>query len=196
MDAMGYLVVVILVLVAVVVYLAYRSGSASRRSQRAPIDPLRKDSGGIDPRRIKVGDIVGHDGHDFMVRGTITLDQDGFVWWEHHLDDVSIRRWLSVEDDEELELCLWEGVLAPELAPGAASLNHGGAAYALAEQGRAHYTSAGATGTAPTGEMEFYDYAAGDRRLSFERYGGETWEVSVGTVVNERSLDIYPSAAA
>jgi hypothetical protein len=191
-GALVGLVVLAVVVVAVVVVL---QRSRSTATTAAPGDPLRKDSRGIDPRRIKVGDVIAHEGRDFLVRGSLTFDQDGFVWHEHHLDDTAVRRWLSVEDDEELELCLWTAVSAPALAPGDPEVTWDGVAYTREEHGQARFTAAGSTGTGPEGAVEYYDYAAGEKRLSFERYGtAGDWEVAVGEVVNERALDIYPSA--
>lgn len=186
------LVVLAVVVVAVIVM---RQRSKPPAAATAPGDPLRKDSRGIDPRRIKVGDVIAHEGRDFLVRGSLAFDQDGFVWHEHHLDDTSVRRWLSVEDDEELEVCLWTAVAAPALTPGAAEVEWDGTTYTRDEHGHARFTATGSTGTAPEGTVEYYDYAAGGRRLAFERYGtAGDWEVAVGEVVNERALDIYPSA--
>ena len=192
----GLLAVLVVVAIAAAVWWFWRrSQEAAAQAAAAPVDPLRKDARGIDPRKIKVGDVVAHEGRDFLVRGTLAFDQDGFRWQEHHLDDASVRRWLSVEDDEELELCLWTAVTAPGLAPGAASVDWDGTTYQREEHGRATFTASGATGTAPTGTVEYYDYASGDRRLSFERYGSSgDWEVGVGEVVNERTLDIYPTS--
>lgn len=192
----GVVVVVVIVAVVVAVVLVLRNRQAAAAEPAPPADPLRKDSRGVDPRRIKVGDVVHHEGRDFLVRGTLAFVQDGFEWQEHHLDDASVRRWLSVEDDEELELCLWTAVTAPDLQPGPSELTWDGTAFTRDEHGRAEFRATGATGTGPTGTVEYYDYAAGERRLSFERYGTSTdWEVGVGEVVNERSLDIYPTSA-
>src|SRR5687768_9308664 len=156
----------------------YRKQQAASAAPAAPVDPLRKDSRGIDPRKLKVGDVVGHEGRDFLIRGTLAFEEDGYRWQEHHLDDTTTRRWLSVEDDEELELCLWTAVLAPDLTPGAAELSYDGTSYTRKESGRATFTATGSTGTGPTGSVEYVDYVAGSKRLSFERYtaGGE-WEV-------------------
>ena len=193
MEALGLLVLVALVAaaVAIVVLLTRRKGPSA---PTPPADPLRKTARGIDPRQISVGSVVNYDGRDFLVRGTLDLNQDGFTWQEHHLDDASVRRWLSVEDDEELEICLWEVVQAPELEPGAPQLDYGGTTYTLDEHGTAQYRASGSTGTAATGSVEYYDYSAGASRLAFERYGSASWEVSTGQVVNERELDIYPAA--
>lgn len=189
------LLLVVAAAVGAYVWWTRQQAAAKAKATTAPVDPLRKDSRGIDPRKIKVGDVVAHEGRDFLVRGTLAFDQDGFVWQEHHLDDTITRRWLSVEDDEELELCLWESVNAPELQPGANELVHDGVTYRKDEQGRAMFTATGSTGTAPAGTAEFVDYEAGAKRLSFERFGTEgDWEIGVGEVVNERTLDIYPTS--
>lgn len=193
----GILVVLVLVAVGVGIWWWLQQRKKAAAATAAPAaDPLRKDSRGIDPRKIKVGDVVAHEGRDFLVRGTLEFDQDGFRWQEHHLDDTSVRRWLSVEDDEELEICLWTAIDAPELAPGAAELAWEGTTYVREEQGRASFTASGSTGTGPTGTVDYVDYAAGPKRLSFERYGtAGDWEVGIGEVVNERSLDIYPTTS-
>ncbi len=66
--------------------------------------------------------------------------------------------------------------------------------YELDERGKANYTSEGVTGASGGGKAEFADYMKGDERLSFERYGDDGgWEISVGRVISEHALDIYPS---
>ncbi len=62
-----------------------------------------------DPYAIGVGDIISYAGGiDHVVRGTITLDEEGYRWHEHLLDGSTGRRWLTVENDEgELEMTLW-----------------------------------------------------------------------------------------
>ncbi len=188
--------IVLLVLAAVavaVVILARRAQRAQKAQAPEVVDPFRADPRGISARSIGVGAVVTHEGRDWVVRGTLELEEDGFTWHEHHLDDAKTRRWLSVEDDEELEVCLWERVLAPELEPGPPALEHAGVAYTLDEHGRARYRATGTTGTPPEGSVEYYDYVADRQRLSCERFGGEGWEVSVGRVVDEHELDIYPA---
>lgn len=149
----------------------------------------------MDPRRIGVGDVVHYDGRDFIVRGTLELEEGGFRWHEHFLDDVEVRRWLSVEEDEELEICLWQKVTAPQLTPGAAELDYQSERYALQERGRASYRASGTTGTGPSGHVDYVDYAAGEKRLAFERFGDGGWEVSVGHLVPPYLVDIYPRPA-
>ena len=170
-----------------------RRRSAADVEPRPRVDPFGADEGRVDPREIKVGDILGIHGSDFVVRGTLRFDQSGFTWQEHFIDDVHNRRWLSVEDDEGLELCLWERHAPGVGEPGSPEITVDGVAYRLTEHGTAAFTSEGATGVAPSGRAEYFDYAAGDRRLSFERFGTDSWEVSTGQVLTVRDVQVFPT---
>lgn len=185
-------VLVVVVAVAVAVAVALRRARAARRPPPPRTDPFATEAARPDPRDLKVGDVVAFEGRDYVVRGTIRLDQSGYSWEEHLLDDARRRVWLSVEDDEGLELCLWDRVSGSALDPGPATVGYDGLEFRLTERGRATFRSEGATGTAASGDMEYVDYAAGDDRLSFERFGQTSWEVSRGRVVGERELTIYP----
>jgi hypothetical protein len=176
---------------ALVWYLRRRSQASAPPPPR--VDPFGADEGRVDPRQIKVGDIVAIAGSDFVVRGTLRFDQSGFLWQEHFIDDVHNRRWLSVEDDEGLELCLWERHAPGVGEPGPPEMAVDGVAYRLMEHGTAAFTSEGTTGVAPSGRAEYFDYEAGDRRLTFERFGTDSWEVSTGTVLGVRDVQVFPT---
>lgn len=187
------LLVVLAVAAGIVIWALRRSQPKSEA--RPPVDPFRADEGRVDPREIKVGDVLTIEGSDFVVRGTLRFDQSGFTWAEHFIDDVRNRRWLSVEDDEGLELCLWERQPAATEAPGAPEMEFGGVTYRLQEHGNATFTSEGTTGTAASGHLEYFDYEAGDRRLGFERFGTASWEVSAGRVLSDREVQVFPTTA-
>ena len=193
---MRFFLVVLLLAAAVGAAIAFWRARQERLAREQPAaprtDPFAADAGRPDPRRLKIGDVVAYDGRDYVVRGTIRLEQSGFAWDEHLLDDTRGRIWLSVEDDEGLELCIWDRLSGSPLEPGPADLSHDGVDYRLQERGEATFRSEGTTGTASAGSMEYADYAAGGRRLSFERFGAATWDVSRGRVVGERELTIYP----
>ena len=174
-----------------VVWLRGRSGTGDDRPALATAPQPPAPSG---VRTLKLGDVVNLEGADFIVEGTLRLEQDGFRWEEHRLVDGERSRWLSVEDDEGLEVAVWERAPAGELAPGAERITHDGVAYELEERGHASFTAEGSTGTAPSGRMEYVEYAAGERRLAFERFGDDAgWELGVGAVISEHALDIYPA---
>lgn len=145
-------------------------------------------------QRLKVGDVVGYEGSDFLVRGSLRFDEDGYTWAEHLISDGEAQHWLSVEDDEGISVVLWQRVGRGELdgEPGAPTVRHDGSSYALQEQGEAAYVAEGTTGTAPDGTARYADYRGSEGRLlSCERFG-QSWEVSVGHEVLPRTLDVYP----
>ena len=157
-----------------------------------------------DPRRLKAGDVVRLSGEqgEWVVRGTLAFDEDGYRWKEHLLDGSTAagdrRHWLSVEEGEGgLELVLWDRLPASDLTPDSAEVAHDGVAYRRDERGRARYASTGTTGAPESGTAEYADYlpaGGGERRLSFERYSaGGSWEVSTGRVVLAESLTILHS---
>ena len=161
--------------------------------QRSPQDEQRALHG--DVRKLAPGDVVAHDGTDFIIDRTMHFDEDGFTWKEHLLTDPVAGRkmWLGVEDDDGLEVTLWERVSGVTLEPGPGSLDHDGVTYRREEQGSARFRveeTGGTTGE--EGTMQFADYSAGDRLLAFEKYGTGSWEVSTGHVVSEHALDVYP----
>lgn len=171
---------------------AGRAGSAELAAAPSP-EPI----GGIEVRALKVSDVVNHEGRDWIVEGTLRFEQGGFRWQEHRLVDGPDSLWLSVEDDEGLEVVVWTRLRGAELEPGAGTIEHDGVTYELDERGRASFTSEGTTGAGGGGTAEFADYTSGARRLSFERYGSDGgWEISVGQAISEHALDIYPGRGA
>jgi hypothetical protein len=189
------LIIVVLVVIAVAAGVFLRG-----RRQPAPVasGAARPGLAGSPPpsdvRTLKPGDVVNYEGGDYIVEGTLRLDQEGFEWQEHRLVDEGRSLWLSVEDDEGLEVVVWERTAGAQLEPGAGTLAHEGVTYELDERGHARFTASGSTGTGASGRMEFVDYEAGERRLSFERFAADAgWEIGVGRVISEHVLDIYPS---
>lgn len=210
MDVLGVvLLLVVLALIGVAVAVVVKVLQRRRRDQglaeRArTVDPMGPGPLTSDPRKLKPGDIVKLSGEpgDWVVRGTLAFDEDGFRWKEHLLDGSTAegerRHWLSVEDDEGgLELALWDRIPASDLTPDSAEVAHGGVAYRRDERGRARYSSIGTTGAAEAGQMEYADYlptGGGPARLGFERYAGSgAWEVSAGRLVSLESLTILHS---
>ena len=164
--------------------------SAARGLGKADAPTLARTS----VRGLQLADVVAYEGHDCIVERIYRFSEGGTTWEEHLLVDGTFRRWLSVEDDEGLECVLWERQPDPTLTPGAKSLEVGGTSYRFDEQGTADYTLEEAAGPGGSGRAEYYDYVAGDQRLSFERYDGSGWEVNVGAVVSEHVFDVYPGS--
>jgi hypothetical protein len=170
------------------------------RERATSVDPMAAGPGLSDPRTIKPGDIVVIDAVQYVVRGTIALEEDGDTWREHLLDASGIggevRHWLSVEDGEGgLELALWDRVRGVDLSPDA-EVTLEGVTYRRDERGDARFSSIGTTGAAPSGTMSYADYvqADGPGLLSLERYGaGGSWETSTGRTVSPEAIEILHS---
>ncbi|NLU82396.1 DUF4178 domain-containing protein [Rhodococcus sp. HNM0569] len=189
------IVIVLVVVIGVVVFVLARS----RGSNPAPAprrDPLADYPEAYDPYKIGVGDIITYAGIDHVVRGTITLNEDGYVWHEHLLDGSTGKRWLTVENDEgDLDMTLWmrrEGTgLEPE---GDVVLDD--RVYRRIERGTAQFTAEGTTGTAPSGTVDYADYETSDKTglLAFERWARtQSWEVSTGRTVLRGELSVIHS---
>jgi hypothetical protein len=149
------------------------------------------------PRQLGPGAIVSYGGVDYVVRGSVTLREGPFVWWEHLLEGGTTEPfWFSVEEDEgRLELAMWAARKDLLLQPGGEHVVDG-VRFRETERGQASYTSEGTTGLPAGGEMDFVDYANDDQSalLGFERYGpGMPWEVSYGKVVLPGELTVYPA---
>ncbi|MGV0643152.1 DUF4178 domain-containing protein [Mycolicibacterium sp. XJ879] len=198
MDTLLILVAIILLVAAIVVLVV-----ALRRPKKSETDTGRQDPlkfaatmPQFGPRQLGPGAIVSHGGLDYVVRGSVTLRQGPFVWWEHLLEGGSEPLWFSVEEDEgRLELMTWRRRKDVTQQPNG-TLEVDGVSYRQTERGRASFTTEGTTGLPAGGEMEFVDYADADETsfLGFERWAADMpWEVSVGTPVLPGELTVYPA---
>lgn len=147
-------------------------------------------------RMLQNGDVVEYLGHNWFVRGRLDFDEDGYRWTEHMLDDAEVKRWLCVEDDESFEVSLWHSIALGDIeqgGPGDRDVIVEGVAYRLQEQGTARFSALGATGTSPSGSVDYADYKSVDGKLlGFERFG-TGWEPSLGEVVQPWELTVFPS---
>jgi len=191
------LILVALVVIVIVLVRLLRSRSAAGptpATAAARVDPLAEENLAGDVRTLRPGDMVDYLGTLYFVRGSLRLTQGGYVWSEHFLDDArGLKRWLSVEEDPDLEVVMWVA-RDLELAPTERLLTVDGVEYRREEHGTATFRSEGTTGLGQTGTMEYVDYEGpGDTCLSFERYGGGEWEVGAGEEVLQTALTVYPS---
>ncbi|MGR6316532.1 DUF4178 domain-containing protein [Micromonospora soli] len=199
-GSMAYLVATLGCLVGVAgVVIAVVAMRKARPGPRppAPGDPFRdRDADALrgDPRKLKPGDVVEVRQVPYTVRGSVHLVEGGWSWAEHLLDDAGgVKRWLSVEEDPDLELVLWTREPSATVTPGAPTLEVAGRRYHWDESGQARYTATEGTGLDPRGTMRYHDYQApGGARLSFEAYGEAGWEVNLGERLHRAEVMIYP----
>ncbi|MGA6208566.1 DUF4178 domain-containing protein [Nocardia testacea] len=193
------LLVVALVVAGVALFLLVRKRSEPPAAAGL-VDPFAdKDSDALrgDPRLLKAGDIVDIFGETYTVRGSLRLKEGGYQWSEHLLDTAGgTRKWLSVEEDPDLELVLWTETPGVPAA-GGAEIEYDGKTFRLDESGRALYVSEATTGLTPGGTVAYHDYAAADgTRLSFEDFGESgKKEAAIGQVLYRSAIMIYPQSS-
>lgn len=124
-------------------------------------------------------------GQPVRIRGSIWLEQEDFVWSEHLLEGGGpTLHWLSIEDDDGLIVTTWQA--RPDLIaePGGRRMSLDGRRWKRYEKGTAHYMVEGQVDAPPAGRCEYQDYRQDAERLSFERFGDRSWEVSVGRKIS------------
>jgi hypothetical protein len=159
----------------------------------------------FDFRRLGPGSTVSFGGHDYIVRGSVTLQQDlnedanYYVWWEHVLEGGDAPIWLCCdEDDDRVELVVWTRREDLALQPDGSHVVDG-EEFRESERARASYTTEGATGLPGRGELEFVDYANEDetRYLAFRRWAPDMpLEIWIGRVVHADELTVHPAPHA
>lgn len=200
-----FVLIVIAVIIAVIV-LVIRGRRRTKKQlpppPQDPFGPANMTAG--DPRGLKAGDMVEYLGTRYFVRGSVRMREGGYTWSEHFIDGdepdgTDVRRWLSVEEDPDLQVVMWRRLDDNTLTPSSATLTVNGTEYHRKEDGTATYTSEGTTGLGNGGRVEYADYESataksGDRFLSFERYNGASWETALGEPIPNGTLTVYPGS--
>ncbi len=186
------------VVAAVVVALRRsKSRSSSPKAPAPPQDPFadKGDSTAGDPRTLKAGDMVDWGTERTWIRGTLRLSEGGYTWSEHFLEVEGGKRWISVEEDPDVQLALWTGRPDLDLVPQGRSIEVEGVVYKLQEKGTGSYRSEGTTGLKAQGGVDYADFESDDGRLlSFERFDHGRWEASTGTKVAPGTFTIFPGS--
>ena len=185
------LVVIIGAILLVVAVLAMRNrdplaemrNNAASAPQRDPFDEVT-GAAEFGPDRLAPGAIIVYGATDYVVRGTLVVQQGPFTWYEHLLDGGDGASWL-----------VWWTTRKQALHP-QSPLDFEGITYHEGERGHAQYRSIGTTGLPQSGEMRYIDMAdsTGELRLGFEGWANDdSWEMSTGRVVLPGEFTVYPA---
>ena len=201
----GLLVLLVLALIVFVVLKIVSQVRAEKRRNAPPPpkpqDPFADHDSDVlrgDPRALKAGDIFDTHGETLTVRGSLRLKEGGYQWSEHLIDTGGgVKRWLSVEEDPDLELVLWTEVSDAPSGPGPKQLDYQGRIFRSVESGRARYASEATTGLGPDGWVAYHDYEAPDgTKLSYEDFGEKgRSEAAVGVRIHRNEIVIYPQSS-
>ena len=140
------------------------------------------------------GDVVVHLDVTYMVEQRITYHQSGFFWFDYRLDDGGGNTaWLSVTDDDELELAFFRPTSFQPNLPPPRQFEHEGVAYELDEHGVVDAKIDRGTGTETRTRVEAWDYEGENGELlGIQRWGEGEIEVMLGRAVRPVELDLLP----
>ena len=142
---------------------------------------------------LQIGDIVQYMGVDWVVEGKLTYTVDEYSWLEYMLQDDNEIRWLSVDEDDTVEVALLEATDRLDISESPPQqLNFADENYKCVDSGVARMTRLGTIQRRKAQTCEYFDYKGSDDKvLSIEVWDGEI-EVTVGYRINPRSLTILP----
>lgn len=144
---------------------------------------------------IQIGDIITYNTEDWFVEGRVIYDAGGYNWLEYLLVNDNEIRWLSVEQDDMIEV-LWmkpNNTLDVSTTP-PKKLNLEGNIYKCVDSGDARIRWEGNTRNKQSEICKYYDYenkSDDNQVLSIEIWGNEI-EVMVGEKIPPRSINILP----
>ncbi|OLT24202.1 hypothetical protein BJF83_06865 [Nocardiopsis sp. CNR-923] len=193
---LAVLVVGVVIGVVIVSNRAKKNENVRAQTPPTPRDPFANEGDTTgDPRTLKAGDMLDWGHERTWIRGSLRLSEGGYTWSEHFLEVDGGKRWLSVEEDPDLELVLWTGRPDTELTPHAKTLRFEGVTYRLEEKGTGSYRSEGTTGLRAQGGLDYADYESDTGQLlSFERFDHGGWEAATGQKILPGSFTIYPGS--
>lgn len=142
---------------------------------------------------LQIGDIVQYMERDWVVEGKLIYEESGFSWSEYMLQDGDDLRWLSVEEDDTVEVQWLEPTqvldISGEPPP---ELTFAGETYYRQGSGVANMKRIGTVQRRNAEKCRYYDYEGeGENVLSIEDWDGEI-EVTVGRTIRPSDLSLLP----
>ncbi|MDX2217307.1 MAG: DUF4178 domain-containing protein [Oculatellaceae cyanobacterium bins.114] len=168
-----------------------------RQSQGKSLIPSSSQTGLPSLQRtvftLQAGDIVQYEGADWVVEGQLTYNSHGFVWMEYLLQDADQIRWLSVEEDDQVEVCWLKPVKGLEIShTPPQQITVADVVFQLEESDTAQMTHLGATLNRQAQQCRYFDYSSADGQvLSVEHWDGET-EITMGHQIRPSALILLP----
>lgn len=143
---------------------------------------------------LKLNDVVGFDGVDYIVKHCYTYSESGFEWFSFHLVDsvTGSKIWLAVEDDDELEIGFFRPIELDLKNRVPSKISFDGDTYVQDEHGNANVFIQNELGE-KFASVEYWEFWNDDdsSSLSVEKWGNEL-EVSIGKPIQEFELTILP----
>jgi hypothetical protein len=141
---------------------------------------------------LEIGDIVQYEGIDWFIEGKLIYNDGSDSWFSYLLQDNEAICWLSVEEDDLVEVSIFHQRSGTIPQPLPTNINYLGENYNLSQSGTATMRRLGNTLNRHQQTCNYYDYKGnGNLRLSVEIWDGDI-EISVGQKINPRMLNFLP----
>jgi hypothetical protein len=145
---------------------------------------------------LEVGDVVIYDEDEYIVKNKYVYNDGGFIWYEYTLDDNGRKLFLSVEEDDGLEIGVFEEAKLKVEEPIPEKVKYKGIKYELEEHGFAKVKVETENEDKEGIKVEYWDFESDDDEydlLSIEKWNGSELEVTVGWSAKEYEFEIYPA---
>lgn len=146
---------------------------------------------------LSLNDIVTYEEIEYVVKDKYIYNDGGFIWNEYTLDDNGKVMFLSVEDDDELEIGIFHKISLEVEEPVASKIKYDGVKYKLDEHSYAKVDTFGLRGNKQGVKVEYWDFECDDDAveydlLSIEKWGGTSYEVCRGKSCKEYEFKLLP----
>ena len=132
----------------------------------------------------------------FIVEQRITYYEQGFFWFDYRLDDGSGSiAWLSVCDDDELELAFFFPAELDVDLPPSDAIDFDGTTFRLEEHGTVDAKIDRGSGSGTRTTVKAWDFEGDDGRLlGIQLWGEGEVEIMVGNPIQPVELDLLGGA--
>jgi len=181
------LVIIALIILGVYLFLRQRGESPANETEENNAPENRTIF------NLQLGDIIEYYGRDSVVEGKLVYEEDGFTWFEYLLQDQQDIRWLSVEEDDRVELSLLQptrNLDIPRNPPNPITFE--GETYRCVDSGVAKMEREGSVLNRKAEQCRYFDYESEEGKLlSIEDWNGEI-EVTYGEEISPGDISILP----
>lgn len=185
---MFWFIVILIIAVSVTLFVMQQKGLILSGKKPAELPSLKRNI-----FNLQIGDIMQYVDRDWVVEGRLTYEEDGDTWLEYMLQDGDDIRWLSVEEDDVVEVIFLEPNNQLDIAGKLSqTLNFADENYTLVNSGKANMSREGNIVRRKTQKCQYYDYEADNGKVLSIEFWGETLEVTVGEKINPRALNLFP----
>ncbi|RSL33358.1 DUF4178 domain-containing protein [Salibacterium salarium] len=142
---------------------------------------------------LELKDIVSYDLEDYIVIGKIVYEDGGSEWTVYQLEGERNNRWLSLEEDDEWVIGMYDKSSVPIEEPNSSIFTYEEVEYQVQEHGTATIKEVeGRVGASTNQTVQYWDLVdtmTQEKLLSIEKWGGSL-EASVGQAIIEKEISI------